>query len=65
MSVAQRIENVKDAFDVPKIDSLQGKHVLLIDDVLTTGSTLESCAREIVKVPDTKISLLTLAYAIE
>ena len=65
MSVAQRIENVKDAFDVPISASLLGKHVLLVDDVLTTGSTLESCAREILKAPDTKISLLTLAYAIE
>ena len=65
MTIAQRIENVKGAFEVANASSLIGKHILLVDDVLTTGSTLESCAREIVKVPDTKISLLTLAYAIE
>lgn len=65
MTIAQRIENVKGAFEVANASSLIDKHILLVDDVLTTGSTLESCAREIVKVPDTKISLLTLAYAIE
>jgi len=65
MTIAQRIENVKDAFEVANASSLIGKHILLVDDVLTTGSTLESCVREIVKVPDAKVSLLTLAYAIE
>ncbi len=65
MTIAERIENVKDAFEVQQPVSFENKHVLLVDDVMTTGATLESCAREILKTPNTKISILTLAYAIE
>jgi ComF family protein len=59
----ERWENVKDLFSVRKPLLLEGKHILLIDDVVTTGSTLESCARAILKVPDTRVSIATLAYA--
>lgn len=38
-----RWENVKEVFDVRNFDHLSNKHVLLVDDVITTGSTLESC----------------------
>ncbi len=65
MTVAERIENVNEAFAVADSASLRNKHVVLLDDVLTTGATLESCAREILKVPGVKVSLLTLACAIE
>lgn len=65
MNVTQRLENMKDAFELNLKTTLEGKHVLLLDDVLTTGATIESCAREILKVPGTEISILTLAYAID
>ena len=37
--------------------------MLLIDDVVTTGATLSSCAKELAKVPDVKVSVLTLSVA--
>ena len=59
----ERIENVSNVFDLINPDILKGKHILLIDDVITTGATLESCAQTILNIPDTKISLATLAIA--
>jgi ComF family protein len=42
---AERMENLRDAFRLRKNRDVRGLHVLLIDDVLTTGSTLSECAR--------------------
>jgi ComF family protein len=64
-SIQQRHENVQDAFQVTKESTLANKHVLLIDDVLTTGATIISCAREILRAPGAEVSVLTLAYAID
>ena len=44
-------------------DRLAGKHVLLVDDVITTGSTLTVCATELMKIPGVTVSLFTLAAA--
>ena len=66
LNVMQRSENVKDAFDCVKPENLNGKHILLIDDVVTTGSTLLSLADSIVaKTSDVKFSILTLAITAE
>ncbi len=59
---ADRLANVDDAFVLGKHD-FSGQHVLLVDDVLTTGATLESCAQPLVEVPGIKISMVTIAMA--
>lgn len=59
----ERMENVSNCFLLSKPELLKGKHILLIDDVLTTGSTLLSCAEVLTQAEDIKISILTLAYA--
>lgn len=58
-----REENVRDAFSVRHPDDLQGKHLLLVDDVLTTGATLGSCCDALKLVNNLKISIATLSIA--
>ena len=59
----ERIDNVKDVFEVRDGSTLNGKHILLIDDVMTTGATVISCARELQKAANVRISVLTLGFA--
>lgn len=59
----ERFENMKDVFLLKDESLLKGKHILLIDDVLTTGATIEACALELLKTPDIKISIATMAFA--
>lgn len=56
----ERQENVKLAFRLIDGDSIAGKHLLLIDDVVTTGATITACAKELVKAGNVKISVLSL-----
>jgi ComF family protein len=58
-----RFENMKQVFEVSRPDRLINKHVLLVDDIVTTGSTLEACATELLKVPGLTLSIATIAYA--
>lgn len=59
----ERLNNIKDAFVVNTPKALEGKQVLLVDDVLTTGATLETCANEILKLQGTSVSMATIAMA--
>jgi ComF family protein len=60
----ERWENVRNIFQVIEPESFSDKHILLVDDVVTTGATLEACAMAILEVPGTKISVATLAFAL-
>lgn len=60
---ANRTSNVEGAFKVRKPERLVGKHVLLVDDVLTTGATIAACADVIAAVPDVRISVATFCMA--
>lgn len=50
-------------FDVIFTEKDSGKHFLLVDDVITSGATLEACARALLKIPDAKVSIITIAYS--
>lgn len=62
-SAAERWQNVEGIFQFGEPKASYGKHVLIVDDVITTGSTLESCAQEILKAEGNKVSVACLAWA--
>ena len=59
----ERWQNVEGIFDIAQPEDFENKHILLIDDVVTTGSTLEACAFQLLKIKNTKVSIATLAFA--
>jgi ComF family protein len=62
-SVFERYKNTEGIFELKDKNIFAGKHILLVDDVLTTGSTLEACVRVLLETPEIKISIFTLAVA--
>jgi ComF family protein len=58
-----RWENVSEVFSVTSESNIAGKHLLLVDDVITTGSTLTACAEVLLKNKNTKVSVASIAYA--
>ncbi len=59
----KRWENVENCFEVSKPEEVENSHIILVDDVVTTGATLESCATTLIRCSGVKISILTIAYA--
>lgn len=59
----ERNENVEKVFELADEDNIDGKHLLIIDDVVTTGATVIACAKELVKAGDVKVSVLALGLA--
>ncbi len=59
----ERWKNVENKFVVNDLELFRGKHILLVDDVVTTGSTLEAAAIALAMVQDIKISIATIACA--
>ncbi len=62
-SKADRWENVKDVFAVNALTDLKGKRILLVDDVITTGATLEACGQHLVSCGCNELSVACLAEA--
>ena len=62
LSRHERQENVTDMFVLRKGAALEGKHVLLVDDICTTGATLQACCKAISDIPGIHISVLTLGF---
>ncbi len=63
LSKSQRWENVEGIFDIINPDQFTNKHILLVDDIITTGSTIEASANAILKAKNTKISVATIGEA--
>lgn len=64
VSAESRSTNVRGAFRLKHPELLEGKHILLVDDVMTTGSTVIACGKEILdNTLDTRLSIATFAYA--
>lgn len=60
-----RWKQIQDSFRLKEPEKLAGKHLLIVDDVVTTGATLEAAARLLLTVPGAKLSLAALACSVQ
>jgi predicted amidophosphoribosyltransferase len=61
LSAAERRVNVSGAFSVKRFEDVAGKRILLLDDVMTTGSTMDECAKELKKAGAEVVIAITIA----
>ena len=59
----QRLDNVTDVFELTNGSRLRGRHVLIVDDVVTTGATVCALAKQLQLVDDVHISVASIAFA--
>lgn len=59
----ERFENVDNVFEVKQKEKVAHKHILLIDDVITTGSTIAACAEAFSTIDNCKVSVAAIAFA--
>jgi len=57
-----RFENMQEVFMVKHPERLKNKHILLVDDVMTTGATLDACGEQLLKIEGLKLSIAAIAY---
>lgn len=57
--------NMQGKFELKQPDAIAGKHLLLVDDVITTGATLEACGQELLTAANTRLSIMTMAYTVK
>ncbi len=62
-SMRERWDNVDNIFRTTNPDAVKGKHILVVDDIITTGSTLASCANELLKSGAKSVSIVAIAVA--
>lgn len=62
LTALERTQNVKDAFALKCTKDTAGKHLLLIDDIITTGATTRACVKELKNIEDVRISIISLGY---
>ncbi len=60
LSVSERLENVAGAFRLRQNDGIAGRHILIVDDIVTTGATVSECAKELEKGGAEKISVMAI-----
>ena len=59
----ERWKNIEGKFELVNKGAIENKHILLIDDVVTTGATLEACGSELLMAENTRLSIATLCQA--
>jgi ComF family protein len=59
----ERWQNMEGCFELINAQAIAGKHVLLVDDVVTTGATLEACGRELLEAQNIQLSIATLCFS--